>query len=80
MKKVLVTLCLLAISTGVANARPIAPQPVHHKQPAPMQKVVPPPKPMPVVYQPVQVPAGYYGYSNPSVTFSVGNVDVTLGL
>ncbi len=79
MKKVLSVICLLVISAGVVSAHPLTPQNPPRMMPS-HQKGAFPPKPVPVVYQPVQVPSGYYGYSNPSVTFSVGNVDVTLGL
>ena len=79
MKKVLTILCLLVLTTGAANASPKF-TPAMHKAPAPYHRVAP--KPQPIVYQmPVYVPVNSaYGYSNPSVTFSVGNVDVTLGL
>ncbi|MCR5265351.1 MAG: hypothetical protein K6E29_02005 [Cyanobacteria bacterium RUI128] len=79
MKKILTILCLLALTTGAANAYPMHKAP--HKAPAPQHRVAPKP-PMPVVYQqPVYIPTyNGYGYNSPSVTFSVGNVDVTLGL
>ena len=80
MKKIVMTLCLLAITTGVVNAQPIKPQPPH-KVVAPQHRVMPAPKPMPVVYQvPVQTPY-YSNYNNsPYLTFTLGNIDVTLGL
>ena len=83
MKKVLTLICLLVITTGVASAHPIVPQNHHKYAPAP-QKAVPPPKPMPVAQVPVLIPPygnSYgYGYNSPSVTFSLGNIDVTVGL
>ena len=82
MKKILALLCLLIISTGLVNANPIH-TPKCHKNPVPQQRMAPPPQPV-VFRTPVYVPAynnGYnYGYNSPSLTFSVGNVDVTLGL
>lgn len=65
------------ITTGVASASYHHPM---HKQ-AP-QKMLPPPKQPPVIYQiPQQTPV-YSGCNenSPYITFSVGNLDVTLGL
>lgn len=82
MRKIVMTLCLLILTTGIATAHPMN-APHNHRMPSPApQRVSPPPKPAPVVYQvPVQLPnySGCYNNS-PYVTFSVGNVDVTLGL
>lgn len=82
MKKVFIILGLMLITTGVTNASPIHHQQCYPKAPAPMHRIAPMPKPIPVVYQvPVQTPIYSNGYSNsPYVTFSLGNVDVTLGL
>ncbi len=83
MKKVLTLICLLVITAGVASAHPIVPQNPHKYTPVP-KMAVPPPKPMPVAQVPVPVPVygnSYgYGYNSPSVTFSLGNIDVTVGL
>ena len=79
MKKFLTILCLLVLTTGVANANPMHKAP--HMAPAPLHRVAPKP-PQPIVYQqPVYIPTyNCYGYNTPSVTFSLGNIDVTLGL
>ncbi len=80
MKKILTVLCLLALSTGIANAYPMN-TPIPQKTIAPHHRVVPQPPKQIVCQQPVFIPAyNSYGYNSPSVTFSVGNVDVTLGL
>lgn len=82
MKKVLIILGLLVMTAGGSNANPMPPHNDYQKAPAPMHRIAPMPKPIPVVYQvPVQTPIYSNGYSNfPYVTFSLGNVDVTLGL
>lgn len=80
MKKILTVLCLLALSTGIANAYPMN-RPTPQKALSPHHRVVPQPPKQIVYQQPVFIPAyNSYGYNSPSVTFSVGNVDVTLGL
>lgn len=78
MKKILTILTIMILTTGVVNANPIH-SPMH-KSPAPYHRVFH--KPQPIVYQqPVCIPVyNSYGYNSPSLTFSVGNVDVTLGL
>lgn len=81
MKKFILTMCLIAVTTGIANAGPIK-----HNHPAPnnhlpkAQKVVhKAPPAVPVVYQvPVQVPVYSSGY--PSVTLSNRYFDLTVGL
>ena len=80
MKKILTVLCLLVLSAGIANANPMHSQPPH-KSPIPQHRVAPPP-PQPIVYQQPVYNSMYngYGYNSPSITFSLGKVDVTLGL
>lgn len=81
MKKILTILCLLVLSAGVANAQPMN-APHHIKAPA-QHKIHPAPKPVPVIYQvPIQQTPVYSNYYNnsPYVTFSLGNVDVTVGI
>ncbi len=79
MKKILTVICILMITGGIVNAQPMK-APMNHQKPI-VAKPLPMPKPVPVAYKtPVQVPPyNYYG-NTPSVTFSVGNIDVTLGL
>ena len=81
MKKTLAILGLLILSSGIVNAQPLY-APHNHKTPAPQHRVAPQPKPMPVVYQvPVMIPNYSNSYNNsPYVTFSLGNVDVTVGI
>ena len=82
MKNILTVLSLLVISTGVVNAQPFNGPQNHHKMPAPQHKIAPMPKPQPIVYQvPVQIPTYSNNYGNsPYVNFSLGNVDVTVGI
>jgi len=79
MKKFVTLICLLTISAGIANAHPYTVQGHHKPLPTP-QKIVHPPKPMPMANQYPAPIYNSYGYNNPSVTFSVGNIDLTVGL